>query len=1628
MQSIRVKRTWQWAVLAILTLVLASQLPWSLSQFARIGLRAAGLEVSFTSLRGHWLTTLQVRGLAANLDALDIRVDTLSMRLHVPSLLGGQWRAQDLTLIGADVQLKTADSLGPTPPDGRLIWPAASESPNGGEAMPLDLRLDRVTIHRGQLTLPDSLAVLSSIFLEGRVESDRNLWLDTLQAELGWAGGLLPLKLIGRAHVSRNVLTVDTLRITGQETDLAAHGYVGRSIGADIHLQASPLMLREFAPWVPQTDEALTLDVHLAGPDSAMQLIAQGSFTDGGAMNAVVMFDPILGLVDIETLRVKDVNPSLIAESVPGRLSGDVRGQLRGTFVDSLSGMLEFLHVQGELNSLPLDAVQAHATLANGQATYNLKGNVASADVNLQGEWALTEGYGWLSGEFVGFDVGAYLDNQSSALNGSLRLELREELTAEAALTGGQLGRQSIAAGSIQARADPNTFDISGHLETDHGSIVLESARRDAILTGQIALGNLDLAGIANLEPASAINAQIALQGQWPPNSLTLEIAADSSLIDQLLVYSAHASASVIGTDLQLSFQASTDVGNAYGRGTMNLAGPLPDWTAHQIAFTGADIGAFGAPMSSDLAGELWLTGSGLEDVEGTVRLNYSTIGDQVIDSAQVVVSVDSGEASVSGLIYWPEGHLNLAATADSLAESPTVYLNQARFENVNLGAILSQPQWQTSLSGAVDTAFVRGGHALSGGVLVQLDRSSINDLALERGTLDLLADHGHMGARMYFDLPEGFAQIDTLLKQPGDSFALRGQVQDLDLHALADLEAVVSGSFDLAGSGSSLDSLIIDHADLTVSNTDINGIAVHKGRLFGSLRNERITLDTLAIESSVAHLTGAGQLAMDNGHGEVLELQGHLVDAKPLGQWLGPVAGGGAPGDTFRVNVKSHADSLQFVADFGLGPASWGEVRVLSSQGAARGYIIDYRPHWTDVNLELSRLSIPALAARHAALAIRRAEDQQLWYDAKVTIDDRRMASLQGNADVKQSRIVLQYLAMRLDDDHWQLDQPAVISTDDRYRVRNLLLVEDAQEVAIDGVLDFDGQQSLGLSLYNVQMRRFADLLGYEGLGGTVDGDFFLSGPSHSPVLDASVYMDVHHQNSSIGGLRVGLAYEDYRLSLDAHLSHEDGSSMNMSGHLPSDLRLDRTASMPDVDVDLAVEADRLNLQWLTPFLDPDAVTDLSGQLTADLDITGTAENPRMEGIADFSELNMHLPESGLKVRQGRIEAQSDGNTVRIDTIAARSGEGLLIGQGHAVLESLTDLQLDLSTRLGNFRLADTRPYQVDADGHLRLTGTLRRPELTGRLDLTGAVIRPQEAAQVEGSGQVAFTEADLQMLEQYFNIRVTNEDTTTYSLVDALSMDLEVGIPGNLWLRSGQNPEMDIALAGSLNMTKSAFEEQQLIGTLNVVPQLSTIHQFGRRFDIRSGRVTFTGPAQDPFFDLEAAMNIREQSTQEAQVTILLEAEGRLQDTNGIELALRSEPIDLDPADILLYIATGRPAADAFQTAGASTLEAGSNLAISQLNALISGAASEGLGLDVVRIQPEGGRGLTLTAGKHISRRLFTSVSWPLASEAWSDASRLQSRKALSIEYVLYPWLLARLHTDTSALGLSVLTQYTW
>ena len=110
----------------------------------------------------------------------------------------------------------------------------------------------------------------------------------------------------------------------------------------------------------------------------------------------------------------------------------------------------------------------------------------------------------------------------------------------------------------------------------------------------------------------------------------------------------------------------------------------------------------------------------------------------------------------------------------------------------------------------------------------------------------------------------------------------------------------------------------------------------------------------------------------------------------------------------------------------------------------------------------------------------------------------------------------------------------------------------------------------------------------------------------------------------------------------------------------------------------------------------------------------------------------------------------------------------------------------------------------------------------------------------------------------------------------------------------------------------------------------------------------------------------------------------------------------------DMISYIVTGRPASDnplVDQQGGG--VNAG-QIAIGQLAETIGGAAGEELGFDVFQIRQEPARGLTLTAGRYLSSRVFVNLQQPLRIGATAEQQTgSASGPGFELEYSLRRWL---------------------
>jgi translocation and assembly module TamB len=243
---------------------------------------------------------------------------------------------------------------------------------------------------------------------------------------------------------------------------------------------------------------------------------------------------------------------------------------------------------------------------------------------------------------------------------------------------------------------------------------------------------------------------------------------------------------------------------------------------------------------------------------------------------------------------------------------------------------------------------------------------------------------------------------------------------------------------------------------------------------------------------------------------------------------------------------------------------------------------------------------------------------------------------------------------------------------------------------------------------------------------------------------------------------------------------------------------------------------------------------------------------------------------------------------------------------------------------------------------------------------------------------------------------------------------------MPRRVWIRKSSTPKTDIELMGRLRVTQEPGKEMQFFGRVEPVPNRGTIELNGRQFRLTDGDINLAGPVETTKLDVNASYQVPTQGGAEDEgVLINVHARGRL-DSLGLEFS--SDP-SMSQDDILSYIVTGRPTSDnpLFEGQGTGGGNAGKEMAVGALASAISNTAGQGLGFDVFQIRQEPTRGLTLTAGRYLSSRLFLDLQLPLGSQSQNQQTTgTNLGPGFELEYTLRRWLRANLRGGSLSPGL--------
>ena len=1357
-------------------------------------------------------------------------------------------------------------------------------------------------------------------------------------------------------------------------------------------------------------------------------------------------------------------NPALAAD-----VTGDLRLNLQGTTLRTLSGPFSIDLQESRVGGRQIDRLALAGAFSAGRVTFDLDGALPGASLTAEGRarpfdevptfqvagtardldlGLLLPGSGRtdsFAGDFAVEGQGVTLDD----FRGTVALDLSR---VDLGLTNRRLRFDALQADAVVNRGDV-TFGADATLPAGNGRIVADGTLtlgqplRYDIRQGQ-AYG-LNLAALTgNPAQESDLTGAFTLSGEGvdvrqAPIDLTAQLQG-----------SRYGTYTLAAGDLDIQLRggvaqidADLDLGAGGQLTAVGTARPFQQPLVFDLRGTMQNLDLAevqGLPeRASDLTGSYVASGAGLDPatmaLDAQVRITEPGFyGTRRVDAADLAVTLDRGFLTVDGTLDTPEGAFDLAFSGRPFDGSPAYAFDGTCFRDLDLSDF-SETAPRTDLTGCFSGRLSGLGDlptADASGVLT-LRPSRINEAEIDDGRIQFTLSGGALGGTADLDLANvdgASGRVVTAFQgrpfADTPTYALRGRTEALDVGQLLDLPPdtpiQLSLAFDLAGRGTDPETMTLD-GTVEGFGSRLGPVSVDTLSARFALANGIVRLDTLLLDSDLARVDGGGTLALFNERAASdFRLTGSIASLEPIRellpdslrqQTLGLETGTLAlsaraePGAPLQILATAQARQLVVgeTAVTGLDAnvnMSWDRARADSlGLGALDGSAV----------ASFDVLATPRFKVERGQAEIR-AEGGEFVVDGRVIVDDRRELAVSARVDPRAEGIAVERGTLLLDGTTWRLLQPTQVIVDGPViDVRGLLLASDSggQQVAVDGVIDLEGEQNLIVTVENLAIETLSDLAGLDALGGDLSADLVLSGPARAPLIDGTVRIDdLTSRDVTVGALRADVDYAAGQLALDATLTHVSGETLTIDGIVPMQFTLDG-GNQPvddDAEVTLRARADAFPIGWARPFLDDRTYTALGGTLRLDLTIAGTQTAPRLDGIATLTDGSLGLAATGLTYApiSADLTFQNDRIVIEDARVLDENGRTALDITGRIQLPELSVGALDLTIVPREFVAMDTRTFQdltLDrGSSPLRLTGTLDRPVLRGSVVLASGDIYLTDELVPPDLEAVTLTDAQLREVEARFGRTIVARDTAVNRFTDALDYDLTVEIRRNVWLRSNNGLPFDVEFEGNLEARKRAYaESSQLFGQVDLVR--GSVETLNRQFDIDRGRIVFNGDPLGATVDLAAELDVKLAGTIAGQssATITLGVTGRFNE----DLAIRfSANPAMEQADIVSLIATGRLADDLFGASAATGLASG--VALGRASSILEGAASRGLGLETAQIDYEGGD-LVIKVGDYLSSRVFwtAGVIVPLGGVEQGQGGL---PIVLGLDYQLLQWLSAQ------------------
>ena len=1432
-----------------------------------------------------------------------------------------------------------------------------------------------------------------------------SLRLDTLVAEITPPTRRTAAHFSARLDLENGVLTAHGVRLVSDSSDLSAAGTMLVSTATDtalsnidFRLAALPLDFRDISAFAPGFDVAgsLRVEARVTGSSELMHFDASGQSFDGATFDARGELTPNTDSAGVRRparyvvdARVRGLDPRLWKDDRPvtrslelGRegINVDAHVALDGTSLDSMSG-------------------NAHVSLGRTSITRNVVLLPSTVDAT--------------------FHAGA----------------------AQFTVVGGVARWARIRATGTARPFDARPrYDITSHVEqigdTVFGGVRIANVRADVHAAGtgivlDSAVGNASIRLDATIDSSPVRNAQV--RAAWTPDSALAHVDAArltwrANTLDTISATGACVKASCNVTAAGSGPIAAFSL-NGSGRliDTTQARGKPRDldWNIRQLTVRNLDLSRVrdslpGSNINATATASGRGTAPALARADGSLTITKSRIGTHTIDMGAVAFTMRDGLLDVRGDTRALQGHANIVATLRPFDEVVSFNVSSLRFDDIALDEGVAGPKARLAgvakasgelppgmlprVAGRVDlepTPF-RNGRIRDGHVVFALRDSVVTaniDVATGEGTMQALAN-GRLvnNTTRAWDITNAHAEGHVFLP---DLDALLGRDSTN--------QAALVARFTADGSGRVLRTMVWK-AD--VAATGKYGTArLDTLTLRGALADGVLRVDTLVLRSNAGKGDAGGALAVlhDVAPPDSAHLRLRLVaDTAFALKSLLPVDYLSLRKGTLTVDAKNDSGGIdadtRFLVRGLISPSVWADS--LSANGSVRlvdGKLTGLKTTFGGIDLGYGTAEFSSLGGKVDY------DTKNANFDFKLQRDNRHTMRLAGKAIPGEHSVTLANMDVVVAGSSWALVKPATVVLSPHVSVDSLVLAQGAHRIALNGVIDRLGTQDLTLAFSDVPVQGFGEFIGFQG----IDGTLALTGPASR----VAVKSDLRVRLLSAKGTVALTPAPDGRTAVDVQFTDSLGKHLSARGTVPLAISIapgDTTMFDESGAIQLDMVADSFAIGWLTPLARPFGVTRLAGAVSANGKMGGTFADPALSGHGALIAAAVDYPLQGIKYRNIHGEFALESNRIRVTGLNVTAG-GTAVIDGDIVLANAASAKLDLRGRFHDFRAAKNVWVDLGVSGDARITGDLLTPKVEGTLTTVNTTVFA-DAVGAGGAGTaVELTKADFDMLEYYFGYVPTKREIIADPFA-AFGLDLKLIVGNNTWLRRTSQPVIAVHLDGSLDVKKQPADSMQLFGSVEAMPERSYFEEFGRRFAVTHGRATFNGLVSGWDVDVGAQYKVPSlQDPNAPEVTITLAVKGGATD---LDLTLGGEPA-METADVLSYLATGRPAASAAEFGGGGDLTAlGTSLAAGGVASVLEDAAKKNVGLDVVEIRQSGFKGATVVAGRYVNSRLFVGFEQPLTQQRVEQDKTLSQAQLteVQLEYTWYKWLLLSLQGGQS------------